>query len=183
MEADDHQIHQFAASVLGLNLAPLHAYFSPLSHVTKRPSQLFSGGSTPRSNVNIRHPTSKNPSLPAFKSHPHLRLRNKTMGPRRQLTARPVSTEMPGNSVFNLARWVMAAHSKADMESPPSFSAAEDAPLMEKKVKKTKEIRPMTMLRTRTLVTMTVVAPVVEGRTLKTTRARSGLKSIPEEGL
>lgn len=77
----------------------------------------------------------------------------------------------------------MAAHTKADMESPPSFSAAEDVPLMEKKVKKAKEIRPMTMLRTRTLVTMTVVAPVVEGRTLKTTRARSGLKSIPEEGL
>ena len=92
----------------------------------------------------------------------------------------------PVNSVTTLARCVLAAHVKAGVESPPSFSAAGDAPTIGvkmTKLKRKKEVRPLTMLRTRTLATMTVVAPVVEGRTLKTSRARSGLKSIPEEGL
>ena len=183
MDADEHQIHQFAASVLGLSLAPLHAHFSPIAHVTKRPSQIYSGPTTPRSFANLRQ-FSKNTTLPSSKARLNLHLRHKTQGPWRKAAFRPGATEAPVNSVSALARYVMAAHVNAGPECRPSFSAAGEVPGTKvSRLRVEKEVRPLTMLRARTLTTMTVVAPVVEGRTLKTARTRSSLKSIPEEGL
>lgn len=184
MDTADREIHQFAANVLGLDLAPLNAHFSPISHVIRRKKDLFSIPSTPRSLTHIAKTTIR----PSSKTRLNLHLRTKTHTGLRLPSMKPASTDVAVNSIARLAKCMLVSHIKDMKEASPSLSVVGDQPVTQTQVTKLnvtkrKENRQLTMLRTHKLSTMTVVAPVVEGRTLKTTRPRSDLGTIPEEVL